>query len=150
LLFFMGLAGAVAAVWLQSTDWLSFFGVKINLLLVLVLVLGLFLKSFWHYAFIALTVVAILKIGPLWNRQSLALLGIFLAAFYFKKYLFGKPILNNTVLIAAGTLLFYLFSDPAFLIQNSLILIQELIYNLIGGWILFLILEKNFNHENFP
>lgn len=141
LLFLSGLAAAIAAALLQKTDLISFFGVKVNLSLVLVLVFGLFLKSFWHYAAIALTIAAILK------QQSLALLMVFLLAFLSKKYLFGKPILNNTFLILAGTFLFYFFSDAGFLVQSPIIFIQELIYNLITGWILFLILEKILNHE---
>ena len=140
LLFISGLAAAVVAALLQKTDLLVFFGVKINLSLALVLTLSLFLKNFWHYAVIAFAAAAVLT-APFWNRQSLILLGIFLAVFYCKRYLFGKPIFNNTVLILAGAFLFYLFSDPEFLIWLPVIFIQEAIYDLIVGWISFLIYE---------
>lgn len=126
---------------MQNTNWLSFWGVKINLTMILVLILSLFLKNFWQYAVIALTAAWILKTAPL--------LGVFLAAFYFKKYLTGKLIVNSTALILSGTFIFYLLSDPGFLIKSPLIFIQELIYNLAGGWILLLMLEKaqNSHHE---
>lgn len=127
---------------LQNTELISFYGVKINLVLVLVLLLGIFIDSFWQYLTLSLIGVLMIKITPGLDSQTLALLIIFLTAFYFKGHLFGKPIINSVFLIIAGTSLFYLLTDPKFLIHGTAIFSLELVYNAIGGLVGYLILEK--------
>lgn len=126
----------------QNTELVSFYGIKINLVLVLTLAFGIFIEDLWHYLALSLVGILMLKTALGLDSQTLALLIILLAAFYFKDHLFGKPIINLVFLIIVGTLLFYLFLDPRFLISGIFILFLELIYNVITGLVAYLTLEK--------
>lgn len=143
-LFLIGAASVLLGALLQSTELLTFYETKLNLVLVLVLTFGFFLNNFWHYLILSLVGVLILKIAPGLDIQTLVLLILLLAAFYLKKYLFTQPIINNAFLIAAGTLLFYIFADFNFLIYNTPTVLLEIIYNTIGGLIVFSLLEKSY------
>ncbi len=127
---------------IQNTELADFYGVKINLVLILVLALGMLVSDLWHYLALSLTGVWLLKTASGVDSQSLVLLIIFLAAFYFKDHLFGKPVINLIFLIISGTLLFYLLIDPKFLISGAVLLFFELIYNVLGGLAAYLIFEQ--------
>lgn len=132
------------AALLQNTELASFFSVKINLVLALVITLSLFIRNPWHYAVLAITGVAFLKLssGPDW--QSFVLLVLLASAFYFKKHLFGQPAMNNLFLILAATLIFYLAVNGKFLVNRPAAVFSELIYNLAVGSILYFILDKKY------
>lgn len=128
---------------IQNTDLISFFGVKANLILALVITLGLFIHNPWHYIILSIIGTAFLKPSG-WDRESLVLLALFIAAPHFKKYLFGQQAFNNIFLILTATTVFYLVVNPGFLISQSAIVLLELIYNLIAGSALYVILEKKY------
>ncbi|MDP3998974.1 MAG: hypothetical protein Q8P76_00040 [bacterium] len=133
----------ILAGFIQNTDWINLFGVKINLILASVLVLGLFINNPWHRIILAIIGTALTG-QPGWNTESLVLLALLIAAPYFKNYLFGQPAFNNIILIFTATIAFYLIINPGFLISYPAVVLLEVIYNLIFGSMLYFILEKKY------
>ncbi len=127
---------------LQNTELPSFYGVKINLVLVLLLTLSFFISDPRYYLVLALEGALLLKVSPGLDAQTIALLLLALSAFYLKKYLAWQPALSNVFLIAAATILFYIPVDFNFVIYNTPVLILEAIYNTLGGLVLYFALEK--------
>lgn len=130
---------------LQNTEFITLYGVKMNLVLVLLLTFGFFINNPWHYLILALEGTLLLKVSPGLDTQTLVLLVLIFLAFWLRKYLAWQPIISNVFLIAVATTLFHLLIDFNFLIYNTPTILLEVLYNIIGGLILYLILEKT--HE---
>lgn len=139
---FLGVAAVFLAALVQNTEAAVFYGVKINLVLILVIVLGLFTKNFREYLIFVLTGVAMIKPAPGIDFMSGVFFVLLIGSFYLKNLLSGKPMANAVLLIFSSTILFYLITAPRFLTAATASFLLELIYNAIGGLILYLILEK--------
>ena len=147
-LFITAVILVLVSALLQNTEFLSFYGIKINLVLALLLTFGFFIHNFWHYLTLSLEGILLLKISPGLDKQTLALFILVIAAFYLKKYLFWQPIINNVFLIIVATALFYLLIDFDFLIYNTATIILEAVYNVICGLVLYLILKRIYGEIN--
>ncbi len=142
LIFLTGIILVLLAGLLQNTELISFYSVKVNLVLILLLVLIFFVHDLRYYLILALEGVLLLKVAPGLDVQTLVLLFLVLAAFYLKKRLVWQPVFSNALLIAVATVLFYALADFNFMIYSTPTLILEIIYNTIGGSALYLALER--------
>ena len=125
----------------QNTGFFSIFGIKPNLLLAALVALSFFVKDILVYSSFILAAVILLffQSGIMAEQLVLALIG--LAAFPVGRRLPGSPLFNNLLMVGAGTILFYLFVAPSFLISAWPAVIGELVYNLLWGFIFFNIFE---------
>lgn len=132
---------------LQSFGF-SVFGIKPNLALVSVITASFFIvngqwseiKGFLLVALAAL----ILKFAPGFRNEILTFSLIGLGAILVKKYLPWHSFFNNLILLAFGTLIFYLFLAPNLILSS--IFLKEVILNLILGMLIFAFL--NFLWQN--
>lgn len=124
---------------LQTVDF-SVFGVKPNFALAAIIVASFFISDIWESLLLAAIAALILKFSPGFNNEILIFFLIVVVAIIIKKYLPWRSTINLIFLIAATTLLFYVFSAPALII--SILFLKELLYNIIAGFIIFAVLNK--------
>ncbi|TSC95491.1 MAG: hypothetical protein Athens071426_546 [Parcubacteria group bacterium Athens0714_26] len=143
--FLISILLVLAAALIQSTDLINFYGVKPNLVLVMVAVFLFFTDNFWEYLVISLGGIAALKFVSAFEKESLVLFILLAAAYIFKKYLLHKSFIHILLLITFLTTLFYLLINFNFIILNPLIFILELVYNNFIGLAIYL--SANFIYE---
>lgn len=122
---------------LQKTQLADFYGIKVNLVLVLILILAILIDNPWHYLVLVFWGSLLLKIGSGLSWQNLILVLVAAAAFFGKKYLAGKPMVNVLVLIIGGTAIFYALLDFRFLISYPAAILTEIIYNTAAALIFY-------------
>ncbi len=132
----------IVAGLIQNTGFLVFYGIKPNLLLVALIALSFFLTDLFIYAGFIMLAIILLTISGGCCLDSTVFAAIVFAAPFIGRRLHWQPLLNNLLLVGAGTFLFYLSASPVFLITNWMLVIGELIYNLVMGWILFEVFER--------
>lgn len=143
--FLIGILFMLAAALIQSTDLINFYGVKPNLVLVIVAVFLFFTDNFFEYLIISLSGIAALKFVSALEKESVVLFILLAVAYIFKKYLLHKSLIHILLLITFLTALFYFLIDFNFIILNPLIFILELVYNNFIGLALYL--SANFIYE---
>lgn len=126
----------------QNTNLFVVYGIKPNLILSALIALSFFLSDFFIYAGLIVLAIILLTVSGKCCFDSLVFTVIVFAAPFIGRRLHWQPIFNNLLLIGAGTVLFYLFSTPSFLITNWLFVAGELVYNLVAGWIFFEIFKR--------
>jgi len=86
----------------------------------------------------------ILKFAPVFENEILIFCLIGAGAILAKKYLPWQYFFGNLILIALGTLIFYVFLMPDLIISS--VFVKELVLNLISGALIFAFL--NFLWQN--
>lgn len=145
---FLAIAAILISIGLvQATDLLKVFGVKPNVLLVMMMALSFFALSFLDYsAFILIaTVLAGFESGL--AIEQLAIAGVSLGAFLAAPKIHWHPFFTNLAFVFFGTLIFYFLSEAPFIITSAKILALELIYNLLFGILLFQIVKDIFKRD---
>lgn len=145
--FIVAVILVVLAGLIQNTNALTFWGVKPNLTLVLLITLTFFLGETISYLLLLFLVVVILKRGGGFDAGVLALTVLALASFWFSRKLPGQAFLNNIFLLAAGTLAFYLLTDFRFLGSDFLAVLEEMVYNVILGIVIFFLGARFLKNE---
>lgn len=131
----------IAAGLAQNTGLFILYGIKPDLLLSALIALSFFLSDIFLYGgFIVLAIIFLTLSGNCCFDSTAFALIVFAAPFIGRRF-HWQPLFNNLFLIGAGTILFYLLASPTFLITNWTLVMGELIYNLVMGWILFRIFE---------
>ena len=131
----------------QSTDLLNFFGAKPNFLLVMMIALIFFTANILDYFALTLIAVILTGIQSGLSLEQLALAGISLLAFLIAQKIHWHPFFTNLVFIISGTFIFYILSEPAFILAYPKVIILEIFYNLILGILLFKIIKDIFKRE---
>ncbi|OGY65851.1 MAG: hypothetical protein A3A16_02180 [Candidatus Harrisonbacteria bacterium RIFCSPLOWO2_01_FULL_44_18] len=127
----------IAAGILQNTDLLNIAGVKPNLSLAALIVLGFFINKFTDYLILILISALLIKTAAGFEISIIVFAAIPAIFYFLRRLLPWRASLNNLILIFAGTLLLYLLIDPAFISRGVGIFISEAAYNLILGAVLF-------------
>ncbi len=122
----------------------SIFGIKPNLSLVSVITASFFVANFWQGILLVALAALILKFAPGFGSEILIFSLIGVGAVLVKKYLPWHYFFGNLILIALGTLIFYLFLAPNLIL--SYIFLKEAVLNLILGMSIFAFL--NFLWQN--
>lgn len=131
----------IAAGFVQNTGLFVLYGIKPDLLLSALIALSFFLPDIFIYGGFIVLAVIFLTLSGNCCFDSVAFTLIVFAAPFIGRRLHWQPLFNNLFLIGAGTILFYLLASPTFLINNWPLVIGELIYNLVMGWIFFQIFD---------
>ncbi len=127
---------------LQNTEALSFFGIKPNLLLAMTIAASFFVSEMALYLFLVVAAVFLLKFSGGVELESLVFALAAVSAAWLGGRLHWRPDFNNLVLVAGGTLLFYLIADASYLVASWPQVLLELVYNLAVGMVLFKSFER--------
>lgn len=148
-MFFFGLAFIFSlGLFLQQFHWLAIGGANPNLAMVFFQLLAVIRLPFKTKAFSALLMAVVAwLIFDFWLIPLLALLVVFALSLALKKILTGKVFIDFSILLAAGTLIFYLISGFGnWRFFPWLAIIGEIAYGLaIGLWLLFIFNDKKEN-----
>lgn len=137
LILFILLVAAASII--QNTQLFSIYGIKPDIVLVILLTAIPFFANILDY------LILILFAGIL-LQAPVGFLIVSAAAYFFGRYLNWRQSLNNGVLIISATVVFYLLSAPMFLYQNWNIVLAEIGYNLILGGVFYFILWPKRNN----
>lgn len=129
----------VGLLTLFQTLGFSIFGVKPNLALTAVVVASFFVANIWEGLVLILLAALFLKFNAVFSLDIVAFSLIGTAALIFKKYLIWQPLINCLILIGLASLGFYLFLSPSLILSR--IFLQEIIYNIILGLLVFVLLR---------
>lgn len=126
----------VASV-LQGGELVRIFGVKPNLVLVLLSTFSLFAPSFFGYALLSLFAVYTLQFAPGTSWEGWAMLLVAMIFFYAREKFFTPGLFANTIFITLGTILLYLFLEPGFLYHEAGIALFEVVLNACCGVLVY-------------
>ena len=122
---------------LQQTNVFGIFGVKPNLLLAILIPATFFLDQM-------LMVVGLLAIALLvsdfragFAEESASLALLILAAPLLGRRLPWNPFVNNIILVAGFTLIFYLLTGPGYIFGAPLRILWEIVYNCLFATLFF-------------
>lgn len=136
LIFLILLVGALSLV--QSFGF-SVFNVKPNLALSALIAVSFFVENIWQgFLLIALSAL-ILKFSPGFEKGIFVLSLIGCGAVLVKRYHPWRYFFGNLILIVLATCVFYLVLAPNLI--NSILFLQELIFNVLAGVIIFAFLS---------
>ncbi|MDP3901856.1 MAG: hypothetical protein Q8Q37_02695, partial [bacterium] len=128
----------VLAVLTQSTNILVIWGIKPNLLLVVLMTLIALDRRLAEYLTWLLLGVIMLRFEPALSWFQAAIIIIALTAFVLHKFLPWSRHINIASLVIIGTVLFYLLIGPNFIYRHWSLVLGEIIYNLIIASVLIL------------
>lgn len=132
-LFFLILLVSLLAL-LQSLGF-SLLGIQPNLALFTVIAASFFVEDLLEGLLLVALSALILKFSPDFGKEILLFSLIGAASVIARKYLPWRHFIVNLILIAAGTLTFYLFLAPNFILGGTFL--KELILNLSFGALFF-------------
>ena len=133
---FLAVVVFILLVFFQTTSWVIFFGVRPNLVLILLTTLSFFVGH-W-LLFLAAAIFAglvIFSASSFWPALVLVVLG--LSAFWLGHRLPGRPFFNNSFIIILSTLIFYGVINPDFLSLNPMLVVLEASLNVFLGSLFF-------------
>jgi len=121
---------------LQSNHFFDIEGVNPNLIL-LIIFLAVILEKKISEVFVLILIIIILSLffWPYWLKEILILSFLGLAASSFKKFLTGNDFYDFLILIFLATLAFYLLINFHYFFGNFIVIVSELIYNTILGFL---------------
>lgn len=130
----------VAAAWIQGANF-YLFGVKPNWVLTILIVSAFMVSDFWLYAVLVFLGAATLRFQPVFSWELVALVVMALALFWAARYLPLKEAINFIILLTVAPPLFYLLTAPRLLYLRPGILLLEIVYNFILGFVFILIFK---------
>ena len=140
--FFILVLLVIAVGLAQSAGFLNILNVKPNALLALLIAASFFVENAGLYLFLVLLADAFLKSHTVLEPELLIFSGLAVAGYWLGRHLRWWPVLNNLILVAASTVLFYLIAGPGFILASWNIVLGEVIYNMVLGAILFKIFNE--------
>ena len=120
----------------QHLGWLAFTGIRPNLVLVFLVILTPFLEDFIFYLVLIILSYLLLKLEPILDWPVLFLMGLLTISYPLARTLPWQRIFNQSFLIILVTVIFYFAISFKFVINNPILLIGEVLYNLVLGLIL--------------
>jgi len=117
----------------------SIFDIKPNLALTAVITASFFVANFWQGFLLIALAALILKFTPGFEKETLIFSLIGAGAVIVKNRLPWHYFLDNLILIALGTLVFYVILAPGLIF--TIIFLKELILNLMAGGLIFALIS---------
>ncbi len=145
--FAVALIAVGFAALLQTSVVFDFGGVKPNFTLAALIALSFFMKERIFYFSAIFFALLILRFKPEFELTALAMVLISGASFFARNLIPGKPFINNLILIALGTPVFYLIADPNFVLRDTFTVFEEMFYNVFLGAVFFFAAKRIFRHE---
>ena len=130
----------VVAGFLQNTAFLDIAGITPNLSLVILIVLAPLVDDFLLYLIMVLASGSMLRFDAGIGGPVLIFMLVAVAAYMVNKHFLWARSFGNLLLIALATVLFYALAAPSFLVNFWPLVLWEAVYNLVLGFIFYLIL----------
>lgn len=121
----------------QHLSIFNIFGIKPNFIFVFLLVVSFFEIDFLFYVFLVLISYLVLRSNLNFDFPTLVLSGLLLAGFFLIKILPWQRIFNLILLVILLNIVFYSITSFQFVINNTSLLIGEILYNLFLGLIFY-------------
>lgn len=135
----------VVAGALMQVSALRIFGVAPNLLLVCLIVCSFFTEQIVFFTFLMLCAsLSVRTTGAAFNQLSIATAVFALVVFWLQRRLVVRGFLGVSLLIGFLTPCVYLVIQPTFLWQYPGVVMSEIVYNAVVGFILFEITDRFF------
>ncbi|MCL5017555.1 MAG: hypothetical protein M1155_02765 [Patescibacteria group bacterium] len=135
---------------IQSLPLISFYGVKPDLLLSLLVVFLFFTENFWQYFILVLAGSIALKYSTTATFEVIVFVIIMTSAFYLKKYFSTHEFLAILGVTMILSVLFYGIINYTFIVNDIYRFVLEIIYNILASVIFWLILDNaNKNNASF-
>ena len=122
---------------LQHLSIFNIFGIKPNFIFVFLLVVSFFEIDFLFYVFLVLISYLVLRSNLNFDFPTSVLSGLLLAGFFLIKILPWQRIFNLILLVILLNIVFYSITSFQFVINNTSLLIGEILYNLFLGLIFY-------------
>lgn len=127
---------------LQHLNIFNIFGIKPNLLFVFLLTICFFEISFIFYLILVLMSYLLLRLNFNFDLSTFVLSLLLIFGYGLAKIFPWQQIVNLIFLIIILNIAFYLTLSPGFIINNTLLLMGEILYNLVLGSIFYSIFNK--------
>ena len=121
----------------QHLSIFNIFGIKPNFIFVFLLVVSFFEIDFLFYVFLVLISYLVLRSNLNFDFPTLVLSGLLLAGFFLIKILPWQRIFNLILLVILLNIVFYSITSFQFVINNTSLLVGEILYNLFLGLIFY-------------
>lgn len=122
-------------------------GLRPNLVLAALVAFSFFLRESVAYLTAVFLALIVLRFRPEAELTALAMTLVAIAAFFAHNLIPGKPFINNIIIVALGTPLFYLIAESSFLLSGTITVLQEMVYNVFMGAVFFLIAHRLLGYE---
>lgn len=133
----------------QNTGLFSIFGIKPNLLLAVLIAGSFFIDSLPVFWVLLLESVIFLRFESGFQLELLVWVALLCAAYFAERAFPWRRSVNNLVLIATVTALFYLITDIDYLVGVPLAVLGEVFYTSIFGVLFYDIFRQlGDNEEN--
>ncbi len=134
-----GVVALFVAGVLQSSELITAWGVKPNLILVLLAVFSLFAAHWFSFAVLAIFGATIVHFAPGFSWESAAIVLLAFLFFYVRDRFLSAGLLVSVLFVMFGTVFFYLLVSPSVLYDEVGVIAHELVYNVLLGVIFFFI-----------
>lgn len=135
------IAGLVFLGSIQHTPLARIYGVKANIILVCLVIVGAFIERPLLYAPVLLAGGIIFRMGGGVGEEVYAFLAIAAVVFFARRSLPWKPFINSMVLVAVSTILFYAVAAWQFLLRAPGTVGIEAAYNVIAAACLYALMR---------
>jgi len=116
---------------LQSSSLMSFYGIKINISMVFLIVLIFSVKNYWQYSILLLVSLISLKYFSAPSKELVIFGLLMFFAFNFRKMFSEHKLFSITILVILLTPIYYLFIDYKFVFTDFNIFIKEMVLNMV-------------------
>lgn len=130
----------ILAVSFQGEEFFTWFGIKPNLVLGVLIAGVLFLDWLWYGSLLIIGALG-LEFYPGIGMLVIALMGAGILIFWLTRKFLAEGFFAIFILGLAGTVAFYLILSPGFIWSNPSMVLVEAVYNLIIGAVLYGVLR---------
>ncbi|PIR88176.1 MAG: hypothetical protein COU10_00685 [Candidatus Harrisonbacteria bacterium CG10_big_fil_rev_8_21_14_0_10_45_28] len=126
----------ILAVSLQGEDFFTWFGIKPNLVLGVLVASVLVLDWVWYGSLLIIGALG-LEFYPGVGMIAVALMGTGILNFWLSRKFLAESFFAIFILGLAGTVTFYLILSPSYILSYPARVLVEAVYNLIIGGLIF-------------
>ncbi len=132
---------------LQMHGALAVYGIRPDLMLVVLIVSALFTDNFLLYLLLTLIASIGIRFAPGFGPEAFALVVVSLGVFAVKSKIVWPGLLGSAILIGAGTIAVYTLGSMQFLFRHPGIVAAEALYNIVLAAILYEVLQLITRYE---
>lgn len=136
------IAATVILGLLQHLPIFNIFGIRPNLLLIFLLAVCFFEINFLFYLILVLISYLLLRLNFNIDIPTLTLSALLILGYWLAKIFPWQQIFNLMFLIILLNIAFYSIISPQFIMNNTSLLMGEILYNLVLGSIFYSLFSK--------
>ncbi len=134
---------------LMQASVLRVYGIAPSLVLVCLVVCSFFTESIGFYALLVILAGWSVRVTPvLFDGVALATTALAFGVFWLQRRIVVKGLIGVSLLIGFTTIVMYAMIQPSFLVRHPGLMMGELLYNLLIGFVLFEIADRAFGRKS--